>query len=243
MKKITLLLLSVVLILTFACSCKEAEEQTLTYKYRIDDFEYFSELFNKKELSGLEGNYEIEISGLDTDVVVSMEGMKVLTVSAYDKTIEVNIATYQDYCPAQIEGAKDAVIVSEDLDYNNRCWIITKDKAYTLLPEGDISVRVFANGGGSLGYRRYWGEYVTSFEQWDTAPLDLSKGRDQFLYEEGTAQILDGRLILTPEKTVELQDEYDVDAIFESAKANGMYEEYENADKLFKANAQKGLEG
>ena len=58
----------------------------------------------------------------------------------------------------------------------------------------------------------------------------------------GTAQISDGRLILTPEETVELQDEYDVDAVFESAKANGMYEEYENADELFEANSQKSQE-
>ena len=116
---------------------------------------------------------------------------------------------------------------------------MTKDKVYAVLPEGDISTRVFAKEDGSLGYRRYWGEYVTTFDQTDTAPLDLCKGRDHFLYEVGSAQILDGRLILAPEKTVTVWDEYDVDALFEQAKENGMYAEYDNVDELFRANANK----
>ncbi len=263
MKKIILLFLSVVFILTFACSCKEVEKQpsadsshtepqkpstngdqteepqTLDYSYHIDDFEYFSELFEREELSGLEGNYNITITGLGTPVIFSMDGMKILTVSAYDKTTEVNIDTYQEESPAKIEGVKDAVIISEDLDYENRSWIITKDKVYTLLPEDAYSTRVFAKDDGSLGYRCYWGEYVTSFEQWDTAPLDLCSSRDHLLYEEGSVQILDGELMLNPEKTVKAYDLYDLDAMFDEAKANGLYDEYDSLDKLFEANALK----
>ena len=261
MKKITLLFLSVILILMFTCSCKDTKEQqssidssnseqqpstsssqtdepqTSPYSYHIDDFEYFSELLGKEELSGLEGNYNITVTGLDTPVVFSMDGMKILTVSAYDKTTEVNIDTYQDESPANIEGAKNVVIIREDLDYQNRSWIITKDKVYTFLPEDGISVRVFAKDDGSLGYRRYWGEYVTSFEQWDTAPLELSSGRDQFLYEDGYVQLSDGKLSLVPQKKIELGDEYDLDAMFEEAKNNGMFAEYENLDAYFAAKA------
>ena len=101
MKKITLLFLSVIFILMFTCSCKDTKEQqssidsssseqqpstssqsdepqTSAYSYHIDDFEYFSELLSKEELSGLEGNYNITVTGLDTPVVFSMDGMKIL---------------------------------------------------------------------------------------------------------------------------------------------------------------------
>ncbi len=243
MKKIILCILSVIILISF-CSCKSKEnEQTADYTFSIDDFEYFSDLFNKPELSREEGEYTIKITGLDTPVIFNMQDMKVLSVTAYDKTENVNIETFQDYCPAHIEGVNGAVIISEDLDFENRCWIFTEDKVYTLFPENSISIRAFSKEDGGIGYRRYWGEYVTSFEQWDTAPLDLCSSRQQLLYEEGYIQIVDGKLFITSQTTVNVEDEYDLDAMFSEAKGNGMYGEYDGVDELFKANAQKKQEG
>ena len=256
MKRLLSVFLSAVLILGFACSCKEEKETDLSsdidnfessdkeeeeagFSYRIDEFKYFSELLNKPELSAQQGEYKIKITGLDTPVVLHMDGMNLEKVTAYSRSSMVNIGTYQDDSPAHIEGAKGAVIISEDLDYDNKCWIFTEDNIYKLFPENGISTRVFVKGDGGLGYRRYWGEYVTSFEQWDTAPLDLCTSREHFLCEEGTAHISDGKVLLTPEKTVKLQDLYELDEMFEEAKENGMYAEYDSVDELFAANAAK----
>ena len=240
MQKITLLFLSVVLILMLICSCKDKEDkQPSEFSYRMDDFNSFNELLNRKELSSLKDNYKITITGLKTPVVFEMEGKKVLSVTAYDKTAEVNIGTYNDYCPASIEAARDAVIIREDLDYQTKSWIIAKDKIYTLLPAGEISTKVYAKEDGSLGYFRYWKEYETSLKESDTALLELLGSRQQLLYEEGYLEIIDGRLLMTSQQTVRAEDEYDLDSLFEEAKKNGKYTEYNTLDELFKTNSQK----
>ena len=244
MRKLTLILLSIVLTLAFLCSCKNKEDkQPSEFSYRMDDFKSFNELLNKKELSSLKDNYKITITGLKTPVVFEMEGKKVLSVTAYDKTAEVNIDTYNDYCPASIEEARDAVIIREDLGYKTKSWIITKDKVYPLLPAGKISNKVYAKEDGSLGYFLYWEEYETSLKESDTAPLELLGSRHQFLYEEGYLEIIDGRLLMTSQKTVRAEDEYDLDSLFEEAKKKGKYTEYDTLDELLKTNSQKKQEG
>lgn len=244
MKKIICLLLSVILILMFICSCKDKEDkQPSEFSYRMDDFKSFNELLNKKELSSLKDNYKITITGLKTPVVFEMEGKKVLSVTAYDKTAEVNIDTYNDYCPASIEEARNAVIIREDLGYKTKSWIIAKDKIYTLLPDGEISTKVYAKEDGSLGYFRYWEKYETSLKESDTAPLEICSSRKQFLYEEGYLEIIDGRLLMTSQKTVRAEDKYDLDSLFKEAKKNGKYAEYNTLDELLKTNSQKKQEG
>ena len=41
---------------------------------------------------------------------------------------------------------------------------------------------------------------------------------------------------MTPENTVTVSDEYDLDAMFAEAKASGMFEGYETVDALLAAN-------
>ncbi len=235
-KTLSLFVCIIVLILNF-CSC--GSNKNYDFEYNINDYNFFSDIMDNKteeEWANL-GNYTMLINGLDTPVVLEMEGMKVNTVTAYNKTVEVNIDTYQGYTPAEIQGIEGAVIVNENLDYSNRSWIITKENIHTFNPKDNISTRIFVDKEGNLQYTRYWGEYMTSFNQWDTAPLDLCKSRDEFLYQKGTVRIETEKIFLSPEKTVNVSDEYDLDSLFEDAKKNGMYEEYNTADEVLSNNA------
>ena len=85
-----------------------------------------------------------------------------------------------------------------------------------------------------MQYIRYWDQYVSTFNQ--TSPLMVCTSRDQFLYETGRAEIVDGEVVLTVKETVVLSDLYDLDAMFAEAKAEGLFAEYETVDELFAAN-------
>ena len=120
--------------------------------------------------------------------------------------------------------------------------ILMEDNLFEFLRDGSISTQVFVKADGTLAYGRYWGEYTTTFNQMDYAPLEVCASRDEFLYETGSAEIRDGEVILTVEKTVVVSDEYDLDALFAQAQADGYYEEYETADEVLAANLARANE-
>ncbi len=209
--------------------------------YDMGQYDHFGHIFEEKEPQQWEqmGRYTILLNGFDTPVTVQMEGMTVLSVSAYGQTAQTDISTFQDETPANIQGVAGAIVVNETLDYEGSTWILTPDGVHEFHPQGSISTQIFVEMGGTLCYRTYWGEYDTSFEQWDTAPLDLCTSRDHFLYEFGTASIADGQVNFKAEETVTVSDIYDLDDMFAAAKADGLYAEFDSVDALFAANAQK----
>ena len=208
--------------------------------YDMTDYGHFAEIFDTKSADEWDalGEYTILLNGLHTSVLVDMNAMDVLAVRAYGQTAELGAAgaVFQEEIPVSIRSTEHAVVVNISRDYDGETVILTEGQCHKFQRSGDISTQVFVQEDGTLAYGRYWGEYVTSFEQWDTAPLELCTGRDQFLYETGRAEIRDGEVVLTPEKTVTVSDEYDLDAMFADAQASGMFEEYETVDALLAAN-------
>lgn len=234
-----------IFILLAASACASKPEPSIPadaydLAYDMQDYEYFSEIFDEKDTEAWAsmGRYTLLLKGLHTPVLVAMDGMDVLSVCAYGQTAELGAAgaAYQGDSPVEFQSTEDAVVVNASRDYDGETIILTEDQYYRFQPEGSISTQVFVREDGTLSYKRYWGEYATSFEQWDTAPLDLCTSRDHFLYETGHAELGNDEVILTPERTVTVSDEYDLDAMFAEAKASGMYEEYETADALLAAN-------
>lgn len=244
MKQWILALISIVMLLglTACVSIPESNDPKDAYDlaYDMKNYVHFADIFDEKTMEEWEamGAYTILLRGLHTAVLVDMDGRNVLSVSAYGQTVALGTDGYvfQDCSPVGIRSTEDAVVVNLSWDYNGKTIILTEDRCYKFQPEGDISTQVFVQAEGSLAYRRYWGEYVTSFEQWDTAPLELCTSRDHFLYETGCAKILNGEVVLTPENTVTVSDEYDLDAMFAEAKASGKFEEYETVEALLAAN-------
>lgn len=209
--------------------------------YDMAKYDHFADIFCEKTPQEWEemGSYTILLNGFETPVTVQMEGMKVVSVSAYGQTKNVNLSPYQGDINAEIQESGQAILINDCEDYSGNTWIITPDQCFEFHPQGDISTQVYISDDGRLRYRRYWGEYDTSFEQWDTAPLDLCTSRNQFLYEIGTARITQSEVALTADVTVTVSDLYDLDAMFAIAKAEGMYKEFDSVDALFAANGQK----
>lgn len=244
MKRWILVLISVVMILGLT-ACASAPEATVPgdagdLAFDMTKYDHFAEIFQEKssdEWAAL-GEYTILLNGLHTPVLVDMKGMDVLSVRAFDQNAALGEAgaVFQEDTPVDIRSAEHAVVVNISRDYDGETVILTEGQCYRFQREGAISTQVFVQEDGTLTYHRYWGEYVTSFEQWDTAPLELCTSRDQFLYETGRAEIRSGEVVLTPEKTVTVSDEYDLDALFADAKASGMFEDYETVDALLAAN-------
>ena len=208
--------------------------------YDMTDYGHFADIFDTKSLDewSAMGAYTILLRGLHTPVLVDMNGMDVLAVHAYGQRAELGTAgaVFQDGCPVSIRSIENAVVVNSSRDYDGETVILTESRCHNFRPEGAISTQIFVQEDGTLTYHRYWGEYVTSFEQWETAPLELCTSRDHFLYETGHAEILDGEVVLTAEDTVTVSDKYDLDAMFAEARAFGMFAEYETVDDLLAAN-------
>lgn len=209
--------------------------------YDMGQYDHFGHIFDEKTSQQWEemGQFTILLTGFETPVTVQMKGMTVLSVSAYGHSAQVDISTFQDETPANIQGTAGAIVVNETLDYEGSTWVLTADGVQEFHPVGGISTQIFVAEEGALRYRAYWGEYVTSFEQWDTAPLDLCTGRDHFLYENGMVELCSGNLEFVAAERITVSDLYDLDAMFAAAKTNGMYEEFDSVDQLLAFNAQK----
>ena len=212
------------------------DKEPVELVFDMNDYKSFGYIFDEKtddEWNSM-GRYTIRLEGLSTPVTLEMDGQLVLSVSAYDQTKIVNIGPYQLYIPASFSCTDNAIIVNETLDYCGSTWILTAGGCYEFHPEGSFSTQVYVSKDGTMQYSRYWGAYVTTFNQ--TSPLMVCTSRDQLLYETGRAEIVDGEVVLTVEETVVLSDLYDPDAMFAEAKAYGMFTEYETVDELFAAN-------
>lgn len=244
MKRWILVLIIVTMMLSLAACASSPETQVpddaYDLAYDMTDHDHFADFFDTKspEEWAAMGAYTILLRGLHTPVLVDMNGMDVLAVLAYDQNAELGTAgaAFQGGCPVSIQSTENAVVVNISRDYDGETVILTEGKCCKFQPEGAISTQIFVQEDGTLAYHRYWGEYVTSFEQWDTAPLELCTSRDHFLYETGHAELLNGEVVLTSEDTVTVSDKYDLDAMFTEAKAFGMFAEYETVDALLAAN-------
>lgn len=251
MKKMVLLLCAVMLVLS-ACGADQAQNGGTTvpttqpsvsydFTFNMGEYAHFDYIFEEKTQEQWEqmGQYTLLLTGMDTPVVVHMEGMTVVSVNAYGHRAQTDISPYQGDTPANIQSTAGAVVITESLDYESSTWLLTADGVTAFRPVDGISTQISVTQDGSLRYYRYWGEYVTSFEQWDYAPLDLCTGRDHFLYETGDVVFVDGEAIFQANETVTVSDLYDLDALFETAKAEGKYPEFNCVDELLAFNAQK----
>lgn len=240
MKRYLFALLCVLILLASSACIPVLETEPYDLSYDMAHYEFFAEIFEEKssEEWAAKGQYTILLNGLHTPVFVDMNGMDVLSVRAYGQTVDLGLdgCLFQDTTPVNIHTTTDAVVINISWDYDGKTIILTKDQSHTFQPQASISTQIFVETDGSLRYYRYWGEYVTSFNQWDYAPLDLCTGRDQFLYEKGRAELVGTEFVLTPEQTVTVSDEYDLDALFAEAQAAGLYEEYETVDECLAAN-------
>lgn len=123
-----------------------------------------------------------------TPVTVDMDGLRVASVSAYGFIKTLDLYEFQGEVNAEIDSYGNAVLVNDCEDYAGNTWIFTPTRCFEFHPVGEISTQIYVDENGMFCYRRYLGHYYTSFNQWDTAPLDICTSREDFVFETGSAK-------------------------------------------------------
>lgn len=259
MKRWILTLMSIVMLLGLTSCAPSPEsrdpevgapEETYDFIYDMKNYDFFSQIFDEKSIDewASMGRYTMLLKGLHTPVVVNMDGTDVLSIGAYDQTVElgeVGLAdVYHDgFSPVYYIGStQDAVVIRvSGGESSDDSILITADRYYTFQQENDCNTNFFVREDGTLEYCRIWHDPV-DFEQMGFYALESYTSRDEILYETGCAEIVDDGLVLTAEKTVVLSDVFDLEALFAEAKAAGAYEEYDSLDALLAANQARANE-
>lgn len=249
MKRWILALIAFALLLGLtACASVPEDEvpaQTCDLEYDMGEYSFFADIFDQKPMDEWEamGQYTVLLKGLHTPVVLEMDGLIVKTLRAYGQTLRLDQDAYQGYVGVEIEAAEDVLVIYQIDDYERSCWLLTEEKCYELHPKDGYSTTVHVRDDGTLGYHKSWGEYDTTFNQEEYAPLYYCTSRDDVLYQNGSAEIANGQLVLTPEKTVTADDEYDLEALFAEAKADGYagehFSRFETVDQALAANVNR----
>ena len=219
-------------------------EGTHDLVYDMNNYEWFSSIFEEKDVEewNAMGKYTIHLEGLHTPVAVNMDGTSVLSVTAFDQTVYLGRAGmaydyFDGYSPIDyIRSTKDAAVIricgGESPD---DFILITKDKIFKYPNKRDGQISLWVKEDGTLGYRQTW-IYPDDIEEACFIALEWFSSRDQLLFQNGSAEIVGGELVLTAEETVVLSDLFDLDTMFAEGKAAGNYTEYETLDELFEAN-------
>ena len=220
-------------------AAREADELV----YNMDDYDFFSHILDEKTVEEWNdmGRYTIRLEGLPTPVLVQMDGVNVRSVSAFDKIVVLGVVGmgydyFEGYSPVYyINSTEDALVIRiSGGESHDNVILITKDKCFDYPNQRDGFIFLWVKDDGTLGYRQTWIDPKIEIEGWHMLYYPTSRG--MMMYQEGTAEIVDGELVLTAEKTVLLSDYFDLDALFAEAKAYGMFTEYETVDELFEAN-------
>lgn len=244
MKRRIFALIGIVLMLALTACAAAPEADAADLVYDMNDYDSFAQVFQQKSLEEWEsmGRYTMLLKGIPTPVVVHMDGTDVLSVDVFGQSVELGESglanEYNDgYSPVyDIRSTKDAVVIRvSGGEFSEDSIVITRDGCHTFRPENGYYTSIFPGEDGTLDYSRTW-ERMNDFEQMGYEALATCTGRDEPLYETGSAEIAGGDVVLTPEYTVTVSDGYDLDALFAEGKEAGAFEAYETLDDLLAAN-------
>ena len=239
-----ILALTVAMMVLGLVACAAVPGADYDFTCGMKNYDSFSQIFEEKPLAEWEsmGRYTMLLKGLSTPVVVHMDGTDVVSIDAFDQTVELGESgladAYHDgLSPVyDIDSTQKAVVIRvSGGEFSEDSIVITKDRCHTFQPENGYFTSVFVGDDGALAYRRTW-HTLADFEQSGFYALESCTGRDDPLYETGRVEIKGDDLVLTAEETVVLSEMYDLDALFAEGKAAGAFEQYDSLDALLDAN-------
>ena len=244
MKRRIFALIGIVLMLALTACAAAPEADAADLVYDMNDCDSFAQVFQQKSLEEWEsmGRYTMLLKGLSTPVIVHMDSTDVLSIDAFDQTVELGESGLADeyhdgLSPVyDISSTQQAVVIRvSGGEFSEDSIVITKERCHTFQPENGYFTSVFVGDDGALAYRRTW-HTLADFEQSGFYALESCTGRDDPLYETGRVEIKGDDLVLTAEETVVLSDQCDLDALFAEGKAAGAFEQYDSLDALLAAN-------
>ena len=239
-----ILALTVAMMVLGLAACAAVPGADYDFTCDMKNYDSFSQIFEEKPLAEWEsmGRYTMLLKGLSTPVVVHMDGTDVVSIDAFDQTVELGESGLADeyhdgLSPVyDIDSTQKAVVIRvSGGEFSEDSIVVTKERCHTFRPENGYFTSVFVGDDGALAYRRTW-HTLADFEQSGFYALESCTGRDDPLYETGRVEIKGDDLVLTAEETVVLSDQYDLDALFAEGKAAGAFEQYDSLDALLAAN-------
>ena len=239
-----ILALTVAMMVLGLAACAAVPGADYDFTCDMKDYDSFAHIFDEKSLEEWEsmGRYTMLLKGLPTPVVVNMDGTDVLSIDAFDQTVELGESGLADeyhdgLSPVyDIDSTQKAVVIRvSGGEFSEDSIVITKERCHTFRPENGYFTSIFVGDDCALAYRRTW-HTLAVFEQMGFYALESCTGRDEPLYETGRVEIKGDDLVLTAEETVILSEMYDLDALFAEGKAAGAFEQYDSLDALLEAN-------
>lgn len=220
---------------TGAATDPSREPVAADYVYQLDEYGIFFDFFQGKDLEEL-GQYTIELEGLSTPVVVGMDGMDIVSVSAFGKTHE--IFCHQSFAQGEGEDDGDDVVVfksAKDVVIVDYAWMIGPTGCYEC-PREDVTLHVREDGTVEYYFYSPLDELASQFP-----PLILGHltSGEECLFEKGSATIVDGQMVLTMEEHTTVADCYDLEELFQEGKQQRLYEQFETLEELLEHNREK----
>lgn len=254
---LTLLLAGLMLIALTACksltvdptepelsdAITEPEEDIRCFDLNEIDLEGIGELLAQQDETAVS---RIRLEGLCTPVELELQGTELLSVTAYGLTATVSPAAegytsiYGNLWPV-IYDYEDLIVLNiwyDDIGYT--CVMFPDHSYIENYPDGEYSVMVYEEEGGGLVQYQFAMKFL-GIDQWDTGPIDQATGRDDFYYSIDDAR-WDGEVFhVISRDSYTISDGYALDEIFDTAKENGLYPDFETLDELLAYNTtEKG---
>lgn len=187
---------------------------------------------------------EITIEGLITPVTFYLDENTLVGYGVYGYYFDVNQQTlaYTNMTgnvTTDLFQYGDALVLNIWHDFIGYTLIMTPEGGWVHYPFEGRSLMVHRDEVNNLVCTQFSTKFNSTVYQWVTAPLDLATSRDEFYYATGTCTI-EGYSVtpcLGPE--VSIGDVYDLDVMFETAKYNGYYGEFDTVDELLAYNYQQ----
>lgn len=218
-----------------------ATDETEHFDLRQIDLEGIGELFAQRNQDDL---CKITLDGLCTPVVMELDGINIVSISAYGTTVWAD----QDCEHTCIYGNLQPVIFDHlgmiflnvwyyDTGYS--CIIFPDGSYQEAYPDGEYSVMIYLDEEERMCQSKFALKFL-GLEQWDTAPIDMAVSRDDFYYSiEDASWTQEDGYTTTARESYTISDWFELDEIFNTAKKNGLYPDFETVDEVLEYNAQR----
>ncbi len=180
--------------------------------------------------------YEINVSGLSSELTLTMQYDTVIAAEAYGHKVQLKtpLHIYGNYNFSIIESG-DAIIIEGGYYHIGDVYVITPESFTEYHPGEDASYWLWTDDDGALKYALINNSIAGITQE---GPLPYVTGYDELLYALGDAEITDGELTLAdPYESFTMSDKYDLDGWFESVYADGG--KYADIGELFAANRER----
>lgn len=198
------------------------------------DLSTIGELLSDRELGT---PYRITLKGLCTPVVLELDGIDLVSISAFEQTVPVSpeaegyASIYGNLSPCiyDHDGIIYLNIWQGDIGYT--CVLFPDGTYLEQYPDEELSLMTYVDEQGQPVQSQFAVKFNT-IEQWDGAILENAASRDDFYYCIDAVEWTEEGSTVTAGEYYTISDQFDLDEIFTRLKGEGYFEEFDTLDEL-----------